>query len=188
MNPCVETSCFWCKKEMLQRDETFNRQIAKYGHTCCKHCFGKEQSFKDARSRVMTENNPFKGKTHSAEAKAKISQKATGRPGWNKGMRKAKRPVIPGSINRWMEFKRTIMDRDCNSCWRCGTKNRIEVHHLISKTRHPEYHYDPQAVITLCYWCHKEFHKEFTIKHFKSQDTAAWLNRDRSEADKVFFC
>lgn len=134
---------------MNQRMETFARQSKKYGHTCCKNCFGKEQSFKDARSRVMITNNPFKGKKHSATSKAIVSQKATGRPAWNKGIRTRKRAIVPGSINKWMEFKRTIMERDCNSCWKCGGKNRIEVHHIVSKTRHPEFHYDPDAVITL---------------------------------------
>lgn len=184
----IDTNCFWCKKELHQRIDTFQRQSNRYGHSCCKRCFGNEQSFKDARKRVMLAENPFKGKTHSDTSKAKMSKSSIGKPAWNKGMRKKKRPVIPGSINKWMEFKKTILERDCHSCWKCGGKDRIECHHTVSKTRQPEHKYDPHVIITLCYWCHKEFHKEFTIRHFKSQDTLNWLNRDRSESDRVFFC
>jgi 5-methylcytosine-specific restriction endonuclease McrA len=182
------TLCFWCKKPMLQRIDTFARQSKNYGHSCCKKCFGNEPTFREARKRVMTTSNPFKGKTHTPESKEKMAQLATGRIPWNKGVYKKKRPIIPGSINRWMEFKRTIMERDCGTCWKCNTNNRIEVHHIVSKTRYPDTHYDEQNCITLCYWCHKDFHKRFTIKNFTPHDTYVFLNEGREEKDFVFFC
>lgn len=172
---------------MSQRKETYVRQHGKYGHSCCKRCFGNEQSFKDARSRVMQANNPFKGKKHSEEAKRKLSEKAMGRPAWNKGMRKKKVPAIPGSINKWMNFKKTIIERDGN-CWKCGSNNRIEVHHMASKKRFPEFYYDEANCITLCYWCHKEFHKRYTIRFFNYEDTIEWLNEGREEKDRLIMC
>jgi len=173
---------------MAQRCDTYNRQMSNYGHTCCKNCFGNEQSFKNARRLAMLNNNPFKGKQHSAETKVKLSEGKKGSTPWNKGNKKAKKPIIPGSINKWMEFKRTIIDRDCSDCWKCGTKNRIEVHHMESKKRYPEHHYNQDNCITLCYWCHKDFHKEFGRYKFEYYNTITWLNRDRKESEKVFFC
>jgi 5-methylcytosine-specific restriction endonuclease McrA len=172
---------------MFQRVDTFKRQMLNYGHSCCKNCFGKEQSFKDARKRVMAEHNSFKGKTHSEKAKKIIAQKATGRIAWNKGTGKKKPPIMPGSINKWIKFKREIVERDYSTCWKCGSKNRIEVHHIASKKRFPEFHYDEENCITLCYWCHKIFHKRFTIKKFAANDTINWLNEDRLPHERVIF-
>ena len=172
---------------MIQRQDTYKRQMANYGHSCCKNCFGKEQSFKNARRLVMLTNNPFKGKKHTEQAKTLVSQSKIGRIPWNKGMKKKKPPITPGSINRWMEFKREIMNRDCGTCWKCGGKNRIEVHHMESKKRFPEHYYDPENCITLCYWCHKDFHKEFGRYTFEYYNTITWLNRGRSESERVFF-
>ncbi len=188
MNRNKETYCFWCKKPMLQRIDTYKRQVKLYGHNCCKRCFGNEQSFKNARRLIMLSTNPFKGRRHNDTTRAILSNKAMGRTPWNKGIRKQKAPVIPGSINRWMAFKREIMTRDFSTCWKCGGKNRIEVHHIISKKRHPEFHYDESNCITLCYWCHKAFHKLYSRYTFEGYHTTEWLNIDRSLEDRVIFC
>lgn len=81
-----EVDCFWCKAWFSQRQDTVKRQMGKYGHSCCKNCFGKEQTFRDARSRVMIEANPFKGKKHSGETKRRLAVLKIGKSPWNKGL------------------------------------------------------------------------------------------------------
>lgn len=219
-NKSVKTTCFWCKKEMDQRIDTYTRQDARYGHSCCKHCFGNEQTFRDARKRVMLENNPFKGKTHSAETKAKLSVDRMGALSWNKGLTKETSEVIKnysekvrlskagkqngadnpnwkGGISKrnykiqsegWAEFRQSIIDRDCYSCWKCQDKRRLEVHHIISRTRHKEYEHDEENCIVLCYTCHKKFHSQYGIKRFIPSDTIRFLNEGREKKDFVVFC
>lgn len=188
MNRHKEAICFWCKKEMNQRIETYNRQLSNYGHSCCKKCFGKEPTFKAARSRVMSNTNPFKGKKHTEDAKLIIAKSRFGKPPWNKGIRKKKKPIIPGSINRWIKLKNEILERDCKKCWKCESNQRLEVHHIVSKTRYPELYYDELNCITLCHWCHKEFHKRFSRYSFQPQHTIKWLNEGREPKDFVVLC
>lgn len=81
-----QVKCFWCGKEYNQRCDTVKRQNIKYGHSCCKHCFGKEKSFKDTRSKIMKNDNPFKNKHHTEETKTLLSELKKGGIPWNKGL------------------------------------------------------------------------------------------------------
>lgn len=184
----MDTYCHWCTKYMLQRIDTYMRQMNNYGHNCCKNCFGKEQSFKDGRKKAMTENNHFRGKHHTEESKKVMAEKAIGRPAWNKGIRKRKKPIIPGSINKWMEFKNQFLKDFGSECLKCGTKNRLEVHHIASKTKFPDTYYNERNCIALCHWCHKDFHKKYTIRSFKPEDTMNWLNEGREKKDYIILC
>lgn len=216
--------CFHCNIELHQRDTTYKRQQEKYGHSCCKHCFGKEQSFKDARSSVMLTNNPFKGKTHSEETKKHLSISKTGLLAWNKGLTKetnnsialaavkvsvlrkgvyigannpnwkggvSKSPryaKVPPSLKEWLAFRKTILERDVFSCWKCESDRRLEVHHLVSKTFHPELEYDELNCIVLCNPCHKQFHKKYGRKNFEPQNTFDWINSSREPHEKLVMC
>lgn len=90
----LTVNCFHCKKEFEQRKDTVKRQLGLYGHSCCKHCFGKENTFREARSRVMNENNPFKGKLHTEETKRVLSSLRIGNKAWNKGLTKETHPSV----------------------------------------------------------------------------------------------
>ncbi|SRR5260221_7768444 len=118
--------CFWCPKEFYQRYDTFNRQISKYGHNCCKHCFGKEKTFKDARTWVMTENNPFKGKTHSGASKAIQRLRKLGQVGWNKGLTKETSALVRLYAEKSKKTKaKTDTSGSNNPNWRGGiSKNK----------------------------------------------------------------
>lgn len=170
---------------MDQRAETYNRQQLNYGHNCCKNCFGNEPSFKLARKRVMLFQNPFKGKKHTLETRDTLSKKAMGRPAWNKGIRKSKKAIIPGSINRWIKFKNQFLADFGDCCFKCSSINRLEVHHLASKKRFPAGHYREENCIALCYWCHKDFHKKYSRTKFEYRDTIEWLNEGREKKDFV---
>src|ERR1700749_284964 len=79
-----DVKCFWCGKEMTQRQDTFKRQAANYGHSCCKRCFGKEPSFRTAqKAREDSRSHP-----HTDETKKLLSELRIGVPSWNNGLDK----------------------------------------------------------------------------------------------------
>lgn len=106
---------------MNQRQDTYKRQMAKYGHNCCKKCFGKEQSFRDARSRVMTESNHFRGKAHSAKTKALLSKLKSGAKAWNKGLTKDTNESVRKYTKSAIEWRKTVdYSGENNPNWKGG--------------------------------------------------------------------
>lgn len=208
-------NCFWCKKEMNKRKDAYKMEMNKYGHCCCKKCFGNEPTFKAARKRVMTENNPFKGKRHTEETKKHLSDSKKGKPGWNKGLTKHtsasvlngalklgitkkgrytgdKNPNWKGGVAKryyrpsegWVNFRKGLIERDCK-CWKCESKKRLEVHHLLSRKIFPELDQEEINCILLCHVCHVEFHKRFGRKKFTLLDAVSFLNENRLPSEYV---
>lgn len=219
-----DEKCFWCGKDYRVRKDARQRQISKYGHVCCRQCFGKEPTFKAARKKAMLTNNPFKGKKHSEETKAILSCKKMGIPAWNKGLTKESSEIVSrnaaatkkskmgkqlkdknpnwrgGSsiFNRdfkfftdWLPFRENILKNDCNNCWKCGgnfNAKNLEVHHLTSKRKYPEFEYDETNCVTLCKKCHKEFHKIYGTIKFTYGDFVNWINSTRQPHEKLVMC
>lgn len=217
--------CFHCKKLLYQRVDTYKRQLLKYGHHCCKNCFGKEQSFKDARKYAMLLSNPFKGKKHTEKTKNILSIIKIGGTSWNKGLTKDTNEIVRryGNKNsdklklnpklgennpnwkggssifninndfftRWLPLRKIILDEDNNTCWKCNNKttpNKLEIHHLASKAKFPQYRYDRQNCIVLCKSCHKEFHNIYGKINFTPSDTIKWINKYRSVDEILQMC
>jgi hypothetical protein len=216
-NPAMKyypVSCFWCKKEFEQRNDTVKRQMANYGHSCCKQCFGKEQSFRDAqKARTDSRSHP-----HSDETRRLLSELRRGTDPWNKGldisddrvkkyvagMKKAKQlnpPIVaknsnwkggisaiktpfPSSdrFNKWLDFRNAQISKNGCRCYKCSRvlfHNELEIHHLLSQTKYPEYIFEPRNCFVFCKNCHKQFHREFGKKNFTPADAVNFINRDR---------
>lgn len=91
--------CFWCKKRMETRYDVWKRQMNKYGHLCCKRCFGNEKSFKDAQQ-ARTDNRSH---PHTEETKRLLSSLRIGAKVWNKGLDKRDERVK----NNWLATSRS---------------------------------------------------------------------------------
>jgi transposase-like protein len=63
----------------------------------------------------------------------------------------------PYKAKRW---KMAIKDRDDNECQCCGSKNKIEVHHIMPFAFYPEKRYDIRNGVCLCDQCHTAYHGE----------------------------
>jgi|GEM_PF-6397777 len=177
--------CYWCKTQLNKRADAYKREMSKHGHCCCKKCFGKEQSFKDAQSRRMRTNNPFKGKMHSDYTKQLISKNTIGRVPYNKGVKNPKRKK--SSVVRWIEFRDYIINRDVNKCCKCNNKfesSNLHVHHLLSRTRNPDKEFDELNCITLCARCHRDFHRKFGVLKFTVYNWVNWINETRNENER----
>ena len=53
-------------------------------------------------------------------------------------------------------FRKSILERDGYCCQNCGSKYRLQVHHIKSRKQHPELIMDADNCITLCIVCHSQ--------------------------------
>jgi len=83
-----KVKCHWCDVELNKRKDAYQREINQRGFCQCRKCFGRNPSFQEARKRIMTESNPFKGKKHSEDIKKRLSLLKIGKASWNKGLNK----------------------------------------------------------------------------------------------------
>ena len=58
----------------------------------------------------------------------------------------------------WKKLRLEILERDSHMCRRCGSKNKLHVHHIKYKY-HLKEHNHPEDLITLCSSCHNEEHR-----------------------------
>lgn len=116
----LQCNCFWCKKSYKVRKDVYQRQMNKYGHVCCKRCFGKEPSFKEARSKIMIERNPFAGKTHTKETRLILSELKKGNKPWNSGLTKDDNDIIKRYGDKVAVSKRGKHTGSDNPNWRGG--------------------------------------------------------------------
>lgn len=60
---------------------------------------------------------------------------------------------------KWISLKQTVLQRDKNSCQKCGkTKTELHVHHLIYEKDKFIWEIDLEYLITLCRNCHELIH------------------------------
>ena len=59
------------------------------------------------------------------------------------------------------EFRQKILKRDNYECVKCGCKNRLQVHHIISRKERPDLITDEDNCITLCIVCHAKTENYF---------------------------
>lgn len=163
-----EVNCYHCNIEMVQRMDTYKRQISKYGHNCCAHCFGKEQSFKDARTRVMLENNPFKGKQHSEETKIKLSEMKKGQTPWNKGLTKENHDGIKKGGEKLSISRKEKYLKENNPNWKGGI-SETRIYNPIEKFK-PWMKFRQTILERDGYKCKKcESNKRLEVHHMTSR-------------------
>ncbi len=59
-----------------------------------------------------------------------------------------------------LELRKLVLERDNYICIKCGSKERLECHHLDGILYEPLLSADMDECITVCHKCHKEIHKE----------------------------
>ena len=57
-------------------------------------------------------------------------------------------------------WRKAVIKRDRGHCRICYSRARIEAHHILSFTTHPEVRWDVANGITLCHKCHRQIHRQ----------------------------
>ena len=130
-------------------------------------CLNSEVVAKRNRKyKLLGEDNPFYGKTHSVEMKKKFSEYAKSRvgdknPRWNSKLTDEER-VVGRNYPEYDKWRVDVYKRDDYTCQLCGKKVRnINAHHLNGYDIFPEQRLVVRNGITLCIKCHKDFHKQY---------------------------
>lgn len=92
---------------------------------------------------------------------SRISEKISGPNNymWNPNLTKEDR-VKERKIEGYVEWRRSVFERDGYSCVVCGVGGRMNAHHIESYARVPEKRLDIDNGVTLCVDCHREYHKK----------------------------
>ena len=63
--------------------------------------------------------------------------------------------------NDYKEQRKQVYERDKYKCIKCGSKEKINAHHILSQKYYPEKRYDIDNGITLCEECHIKIHQKY---------------------------
>lgn len=103
------------------------------------------------RPEMAGENNPFYGKKHTKETRAKMS--GTNNGNWKGGV-SSTNLLIRKSVE-YLDWKASVFIRDGRACVWCGSTERIEADHIKPFSTHPELRFDINNGRTLCHECHR---------------------------------
>lgn len=98
------------------------------------------------------ESNPFYGKKHTEETRAKMRGAHNGN--WRDGASR-KNDLIRKSIE-YKDWRTAIFLRDNRTCVLCGSTQNIEADHILPFSTYPELRFDINNGRTLCQPCHKK--------------------------------
>jgi len=85
--------------------------------------------------------------------------------------------------DQYREFLASVKKRDKNKCQLCGSKYRIEVHHILKWSSFPSVRYDPANGICLCKKCHKDVTRKENYYAVLLSEIAS-VNTERYERTK----
>lgn len=88
-------------------------------------------------------------------------QKGARHPCWKGGV--SRTHAIAYKSWRYNQWRLAVYERDCFTCRKCGddTGGNLNVHHLLSRMKHPSLMYSLRNGVTMCRGCHKEFHDTY---------------------------
>jgi len=131
-------NCPDCGKELTYSTKTnLNKAIRK--NRLCRPCIQKGN----------TNGSGNKGRKHSEETRKKQSV-ANGGSG-----------ILNNHLNRSQlgTWSKDVKKKDNKRCVYCGSTNKLHAHHILAKSKHPEWALFIDNGITLCEPCHIQEHK-----------------------------
>lgn len=74
-------------------------------------------------------------------------------------------------IKNKMQLRKAVLERDNFTCQECGSKEKLECHHLKPQCDYPELALDIDNCITLCHECHTKTDSYKVYRHRKKKET-----------------
>lgn len=140
---------------------------------CSRECYEKEHSIKNKIRICPTCNKNFIAK--SSEDKYCSRQcydldrhmpKKEKHWNWKGGISVENDNRDSAEYKQW---RLAVYERDNYTCKQCGSKIKINAHHIKSWKDYPNLRYDVKNGITLCEKCHINYHKIYGYKNSKTK-------------------
>jgi len=78
--------------------------------------------------------------------------------------------------SEYRKWKKAVLLRDNLTCQVCGSKKKLQAHHINSGSYFPELRYDVDNGITLCRNCHSHFHNDYKKSYRAKCTLDDWKN------------
>lgn len=151
-------NCIICGKEF--KGDKYNAN--KY---CSRECYLKDHRIKNKERCCPVCKKSFLAKTSediycSWECYNKDRHPPKGPDHWNwkGGISKEHDNRDSADYKKW---RKEVYEKDVYKCVFCGSKEKINAHHIYSWHYYPEKRYDINNGITVCEKCHIKIHKKF---------------------------
>jgi 5-methylcytosine-specific restriction endonuclease McrA len=139
---------YWLTLCECGNKKSINSRSFKTGRVVSCGCYSKELT-KTQRTPLLIENNKKRsGENHH---------------NWNPNLTEVDRQERKRSNNIFKLLNKEVFKRDnytCQCCYKRGSQV-INAHHIYPYAEFPDLRYNIDNLITLCYDCHKKYHKEY---------------------------
>jgi len=161
----MECNCLVCGKSVERNPSRLKRNKGKV--YCSKECWKKDtvkeecvcgtcgKTFKEYPSRIKDGRGKYCTKECANVAKIHPEREQNDRD----------RDSTENKV-----WRLTILQRDNFTCKKCGTKKKLQVHHILGFSKYPELRFDFNNGITLCKKCHVKFHSTYGQYDFDEED------------------
>lgn len=129
------------KEKLRQQDKERNEARKEYLAEWYKGYYQNNKQMIEARKREWENNNKDKVSAGQKRHRLKLNL--------------SNRNITSRSLIAWGVQVKDKM----SSCQYCGREDNLQAHHILSKSKHPEFALLLNNGITLCWDCHVEEHK-----------------------------
>lgn len=155
-----------CRKNQTSNKPAWNKGLDKSGHPSINRI-----GFQKGHKPFSNWDHVNKKIKDDPEFYYRWLESKQGQIPWNKGINKKQYPngIASGpkhgnwkgvgkirDLEAYRDFRKEMFKRDAYTCQKCGSKKKIELHHIIAVKDSPELIFEPSNVITLCHDCHTQ--------------------------------
>lgn len=153
--------------------KTFKGDKYNANKYCSRECYLKDHKIKNKQRTCPVCGKNFQAKTSQdiycswdCYNKDRHMPKGENHWNWQGGISKENDRRDSNDYKQW---RKEVYKRDNYRCTKCGSKEKLNAHHILSWKDYPEKRYDIDNGITLCQKCHIQFHRIYGYKENKKE-------------------
>jgi len=160
----IATQCLYCGKDMIVEPNRVKVGKGKYCGKICQSLSYRQNrgdSNKNWKGGLIDRECLYCGKHYLIKPCTTNRSKYCSRSCHNKSKRKD--GIIKSLLRNgflYKEWRISVFKRDLYVCQHCGSKRKLNAHHIISFASDPSLRYDITNGITLCSVCHRKEHRK----------------------------